>query len=120
MQDIHIFEYLDTNGDGTGTTNAIGNYATVADDFYYEATQKCSIERMIICVRDTGAFDAEDYGNGIALTNGVRILIHDDAQNQDVYLDGGIAVVNNAGWGGLCYDVDVKTWGTGDEIMLVR
>ncbi len=96
MKDILIYQYLDTNGDGTGTTNAIGNYSVTADDFYYEATRPCDIERMIVCVRDTGAFDAEDYGNGVALTNGIRVLVHDLADNTDRYLDGGQAILNNA------------------------
>lgn len=120
MLDSHLYRYLDTNGDGTGTANATGDYSVTADDFYLLAGGGEQIHRMIVSVRDTGAFDAASYGNGLALTNGVSVLVYDKNQDTEIDLLGGSNIKTNAEWGAQCYDADVKTWGTGDEMLLVR
>lgn len=79
------------------------------------------IHRMIVGIRDDGTFSAEKYGviaNG--LTNGLEIGLYNESGTQLQDLTGGINVKNNAGWGRLCYDVDVKTWGNGDQFLLAR
>lgn len=114
--------YLDTNGIGTGTKNANGDYSTVSDIFYIQppAGTQYEINRMIVEIEDTAGFQAEEYGNlGAALTNGITVR----EQNGDgtvIDLTDGIPIKTNAGWGALCYDVDLKTWGAGDEVLLVR
>lgn len=121
MRETYVFQYLDTNGDGTGTDSAVGNYASAAEDFYYEVTGSgVEIHRMIVMVRDTGAFDAADYGNSIALTNGIDVLVYDANEDTERSFVGGKKIKNNIGWGALCFDADVKTWGIGDEFLLVR
>ncbi len=114
--------FLDTNGDGTGTKNAVGNYSSTATPFYIQpaANQTFYLARMLITVRDSGAFDAEEYGNGIALTNGITVTIHHDEHGELYDLTDGEPIKSNTDWGTRCYDVDVKTWGTGDEVLLGR
>ena len=117
-----LSRYLDTAGDGTGTKNANGNYASEAEIFYCQpgATEKIAATRMLVSVEDTNGFIAEEYGNlATALTNGVTVRVSDD-NGVIVDLTDGIPVKYNAQWGALCYDVDVKTWGNGNELLVAR
>ena len=117
-----LYRYLDVNGNGTGSIEATGDYSSAATDFYIQppANTTYFINRMLVAVRDTGAFDAADYANGVALTNGISVSVTDSSDTEIVDLTDGQPIKTNAGWGALCYDVDVKTWGTGDEVLLVR
>jgi len=117
-----ISQYLDTLGTGLGTTNATGNYSSSAEIFYFEASRgETAIERMIVSIEDGQNMRAEHYGTlGGALTNGV--IVRHVRANGDVLIDftGGVPVTQNGLWGSLCYDVDVKAWGAGNELLLVR
>ncbi len=63
---------------------------------------------------------AEEYGNlGAALTNGITVRLQDSGGTV-LDLTDGLPVKTNAGWGQLCYDVDLKSWGAGNELLLVR
>jgi len=68
-------QYLSTDGDGTGTIEATGNYSVTKGYFSIQppANQVYVITRMNVIIRDT-SITAEKYG-GIAsgLTNGLRI-----------------------------------------------
>ena len=77
----HVFQLLSSVGDGTGTTDGIGDYSSSALSLKYAPTdtEKVSISRMIIKVQDTGTFDTADYGNGITLTNGIRVYVRNSA-----------------------------------------
>lgn len=114
--------YLDTNGNGTGTDSAIGDYSSVEGIFYVQPSlnQVLTLHRLIVCIQDGQGFRAERYVSlGAALSNGVALRVSND---KGIVTDvtNGNPIVNNAGWGGLCYDVDLKTWGAGDEILLAR
>lgn len=118
-----LYRYLDTNGDGTGTKNANGNYSGAVEEFYIEAQAGDSIKiaRMIVSLEDTAVMQAEEYGNfGSALTNGITIKVLDEDDNVISDLTNGVPIKTNAQWGALCYDVDKKAWGAGDELLLVR
>lgn len=120
-----ISQFLDTTGDGTGTNVATGDYSgggLGATKFKLTSTASVGydITRMIVHVEDGVGFAASKYGsiNG-GLTNGILVRIEDGA--------GGViknltptAVTTNAFWGSYCYDADVKAWGTGNELLLVR
>ena len=54
-----ISRFLDTAGDGSGTKNANGNYASAADDFYFTAKRKCEIHRLIIEIEDTKGMEPD-------------------------------------------------------------
>ncbi len=120
MLNKHIYEYLDTNGDGTGTINVNGDYSSAAEDFYYQATVTSNIARLIVIIEDSGSFTAENYGGISTLSNGMRLFLEDSDSNSEIALDGGSAIKSNAHWGGLCYDVDRKSWGAGNDFLLVR
>ncbi len=121
LADKLIFRYLDTNGDGTGTKNANGDYSGAADEFFITADSPCEIHRMVIEIEDTSGFAAAEYGNlGTNLTNGVKVSVDDHLGNELVDLVDGLNVTTNAEWARLCYDADLKTWGAGNEFLMVR
>ena len=87
----------------------VNTYSTVA-----------KIARLIVFIRDTGTFDAELYGNGVVLPNGLLVRIVDE--NDAVVLDllDGATVQSNAGWQGLCYDFSYNDIGSGDNTATIR
>lgn len=119
---LRINQYLDDNGDGTGNKNAIGNYSLGVENFYYQSTGYSTINRMIVSIEDGQNMRAEYYAalNG-PLTNGILIKIIDsDGLTELRDITDNVPIVANAQWGALCYDVDIKTWGAGNEVLLVR
>jgi len=115
-----IYRLLDTVGDGSGTTNAIGNYATVPASFKItDTTGHATIERMIVMLEDTGTFDSGAYGNGVALTNGIRVYLKDtdDAVLQEYTA---FPILTNGDWAGHCHDFNHYSYGTGNEVASIR
>lgn len=121
-QNLPLYQFLDTIGDGSGTTNAILDF-NATPDIWRIAPPAGSIyrlARLIICIEDGQGFRAGHYGSlGAALANGITVRTH-DGDNVLVPLDGSLPVKTNAQWGSLCYDVDLKEWGAGNELLLVR
>ena len=118
-----IFQYLDTVGNGTGTREATGNYSGAEEEFFIAppSGEVFWVSRLVVLVRDTSGMQAEEYANlGAALTNGIEVQVRTGASTVELDLSGGIPVKTNAGWGGLCYEASLKTWGAGDEFLLVR
>ena len=119
-----IYRYLDTVGDGTGTKNAGGagtDYSSTLTRFMIvpPATERFVLSRMITMVRDSGTFDADKYGNGLALSNGITIEKRNAAGQLLDYCDG-VPIKNNTGWAQMCHDKVIHSEGTGNEIMTVR
>ena len=119
-----ISRFLDTNGDGSGTKNANGDYSGTGlgeEIFWFDPeSQYVDIARMIVTLEDTSGFQAQEYGNlGGALTNGIQARIQDDT-GTIVDLTDSETIKTNAGWTAFCYDADVKTWGAGNELLTVR
>ena len=117
-----LYRLLDENGDGAGNTNANGDYSLAEGLFFIQPLpgEVMQISRMFIAVHDSGGMQAQEYGNlGSALANGITIRVSDDS-GVITDLTSGISVVSNAEWGVHCYDVDLKSWGAGDDLLLVR
>ena len=73
--------YLDTNGDGTGTKNANGDYSSAEGIFYLAPGENevFALSRMLISAYDTNGMQTQEYGNtAAALTNGIAIRISDN------------------------------------------
>ena len=77
------------------------------------------VHRLLVFVQDAGTFDSGSYGNGITLTNGIAVRVQN---NEGTYSDltAGLPVKINPHWKRLCYDVDISTYGQGDEAMGAR
>jgi len=117
-----IDRLLDTNGDGTGTKNANVDGSSTPQLFKIgsEEGRNLNLARMVVSIRDTGTFTASDYGAAAALTNGIQVGIFDsNGDIVDDFLDG-LNIKENSQWGRACYDVDLKTWGNGPSMLLVR
>jgi len=118
-----IYRYLDTNGNGTGVSNAAVDHSSAVQQYYIapDPGEVFHIARMIVSIEDTSGMTAQEYGNlGSALTNGVEIKKMKGASLPLIDLSAGVPIQTNAQWGALCYDVDLKTWGVGDELLVVR
>ncbi len=117
-----FFRYLDTVGDGSGVKNTNLDHSSV-QGIYRIAPPAASVfrvTRMIISLEDATGFSTAEYGNlGIALANGIGVRIHDGTSTVLDLMDG-IPVKTNGAWGRLCYDVNLSTFGTGNEMLLVR
>ena len=111
-----INEYL---SNGT-TDNAIGDYST-PDRFEFVSgeTDTVNVERMIVSVGSSATMKSETYGKLAALTVGVQVQIlnADGTLKQNLTAN---PIKSNAQWGAYCYDVDVKSWGNGAELLVVR
>ena len=111
-----ISEYL-SNG---ATIHAIGNYAGAVEQFTYRPTRRIEVHRLIIYIQDTGNFSVSTYGNGVILTNGIRVVVRDANDALLGALDGGEPIKSNADWSSLCYDINYLSFGTGDNALAVR
>ncbi len=117
-----IYQFLDTDGDGTGSINVVGDYEDTAEIFFIgppPANEYWHIERMVVQVSDAGALDAGKYGNNVELTNGITVRKQDDSGTV-IELTGGKPIITNADWGGVCYDVASVGFGQGDNYLGVR
>lgn len=113
----------DTVGDGSGDIAAIGNYAGAAEEFILSVPAPFSgyeVHRLIISIEDAGGMQAQEYGNiGAALTNGITVQMKRGSSVQ-IDLTTGLPVKTNAQWGVYCYDVEVKGWGSGNDLLVCR
>lgn len=117
-----IYRFLDTNGDGTGDKNANGDYSVTEGIFYIKPPvgEVYEIHRIIASIEDTAGMQAQEFGNlGAPLTNGLVLRLSDDTGVLADITDG-LPVKTNAQFGQISYDVELKTWGSGNELLLVR
>ena len=123
---VPFVQELSTTGVyGTGTTAIIGDYSSTAETFELKGptgvADQTVCKRVIVYIRDgaTPGFSASTYGAGTALTNGLTLAVTDSANNVVVPLTPD-PILTNTHWGKVSYDVDVKQWGIGDEVLLCR
>ena len=113
--------HLDTNGDGTGNKNANGNYSAVETRFTRApgAGKILRIHKLIVAIEDSLGFSTSKYGNIAALTAGIGVEITGDNRDTIDLLDG-LQIKSNGDWAHNSFDVTLKEWGTGDELLVVR
>jgi len=94
-----IARYLDTNGDGTGTKNAIGNYA-VQQIFSIKppAGETYVLDAMLISIAADADLKRDKYGKNAVLVNGIEVRKQDNGGTLCDYTDG-IPVIVNQDWG---------------------
>lgn len=117
-------QFLSTDGLGGGTSNFIGDYSIVPVTAYAVGPEGGTfvVHRMLVQVYGTKTFQAQEYGNtGLALSKGIEIKVYTkDGAELISDLTGGKPILTNAEWGRQCYDVDVKAWGSGNEMLVAR
>jgi hypothetical protein len=118
----HIFRYLDTNGNGTGTKNAIGDYSS-GQGFYITPQivgQQYSLSRVVVYIEDdNNSFTLATYGGASALSSGIvpRVVLRDGTTTD---LTDGLPVKNNSGWAELCYDFTMTSYPAGNNFFHAR
>lgn len=121
----YISRILDTDGDGTGTKIATGNYADGGSGltiFKIEpaAGEVFRLSRILIHYADTGPVNNGDvYGNGITLTNGITVTLT-DAFGTDVSLTNDTPIMTNNEWGRFCYDINITDFSSGSNYYQAR
>ena len=118
-----VYRLLDTNGDGTGTKNAVGDYASVSTPFYFQDTTKnVHINRLLVQIEDSGAFATDGYGAiaGGTVTNGVLIGIFNAAGELLNDLTDGISIKSNNDWARVCFDMKLENWASGNGAIHAR
>ncbi|MEE9533202.1 MAG: hypothetical protein V3W06_02190 [Acidimicrobiia bacterium] len=119
---LHPRHRIDAQLSAGSVTDAIGDYSSTPTRFIWTPLEgrTAHIYRLLVFVQDTGAFDAAKYGNNITLTNGIALTVRNvdgDATVHD-YTPG--RIFTSGDWAARAFDADVKTWGVGDEILVVR
>lgn len=117
-----IYRFLDVNGDGTGTKEALGDYSGMAQEIFYiqpPVNTTFVLSRMIVQIEDNGGFDSGLYGNSITLTNGIVVRVSDDMSVLTALTDT-IPILTNSDWAAYCYDVALSEYGTGNNYAHVR
>lgn len=118
----YLGRYLDTNGDGSGSRDATGNYSVTPEIFYIQppSSQVYRIHRMIPSLVDANGLIADEYGNlGAPLTNGIQVRIQDDSGTL-IDLTDTLPVQTNGDWAHLCHDVNLFDWGSGNDHVTAR
>lgn len=79
---IPFVSYLDTNGDGTGSINANGDYSTTPETFFIQPleTEIIILHEFRIIIADDAVFSILGYGSRTELTNGIVIKVTNDSQ----------------------------------------
>lgn len=123
-----VYEYLTPAGVATvpgagpplyvgANWNANGNYAAVT---YFEKGPAAGItwriERLLVYIEDGGAIQANGYGAGAALANGILVQVRDN--DGLVYdLTNTVRIYQSRHWQRLCYDFTLAP-GTGGTLSL--
>ena len=121
----NFIRFADTNGDGTGDANAIGDYSSTVTDFLIShpasAPTNLFINRLIVHIEDTNNWSADNYGNlSGPLTNGISILKLDGNLQVSQTVTEADPIKSNAHWGKFCYDVNLVSFGSGNDFFQVR
>lgn len=117
-----LSQFASTNGDGTGTTNAVGDYSSAATKFTVETQPDqrfLVLRRMVVTIEDVGAPDSGSYGNNITLANGVEVNVY-SADDTLAYTLTPDPVLTNANWATYCHDLTDHSFGTGNDTVTVR
>lgn len=120
-----FFRMADTNGDGTGTKNIIGDMSSgdgVPVMLTAKADERLDVYRMLVFIEDSANPSADVYGNlASALSHGINIYKTNasDVKVQDI-TDPDTPIVSNATWSIYNYDVTPVDFGAGNDGVVVR
>lgn len=108
----YINRFLENNNDRDMTNN----YSSNITDFNFVSSNKCKIYRMLVYIEDNSSMKYEDFGSiSNGLINGLRVYYKETSSSNKVYIDGGYPIKTNSDFSKVCYDVDIKISGTGNN-----
>lgn len=91
-----------------------------ADGQHDRDERNLKIERMIVFIECADKWDADGFGAGDALINGVNISVYDVDDIVHLDLCDGQDIKTNAGWASKCFDVDYISFGKGNNFLSAR
>jgi len=114
-----IYKFLDTNGDGTGSINMAIDASVTPSTYYIQppAGEVWRIARWMLYVQDAKGFDVDKWGNGIVLTNGIVPRIKQGGVITNMLQ---VPIYNSGDVAQVAYDLELKTFGTADDILVAR
>ena len=78
-----------------------------------------AIGRLIVSYTDNGAMGTGQYGSGTALSNGIELEVQRDGVEHNL-LTNSHPVQANMDWARYCYDTSPLSFGSGDNMIVVR
>ena len=116
-----LVRYLDTNGDGTGTNNAVADYSATSAEFFIQAPpgESFIIYRMIISLANGNMRPDQYGGSGGALSNGIAVRMQSSRGVLDL-LDG-VPITTNGDWNFIAHDRILDEYGSAtSQTLTVR
>lgn len=110
--DLALRRFLDTNGNGTGTKNATGNYSAAPTPFYIQpnADQRFAIYELLVQNSDAGQYGQSVYAAfATALTNGLLMRVKQSGSVVFDLLDG-VPIKTNDHFVHVSHDYTLVTW----------
>ena len=120
---VFIGEYLDTNGNQTGTYDAIGDYSAGVDFYIQPPSDKVyRITRLLISLGDTTINNADQYGGIAQLNNGTQFITKINGTESFIDGDRGSTFISNGYFQMLMYDFncDFASLGSGEDFCTGR
>jgi len=114
-----VSKLISSDGNGGGVSDLVGNYSAGSTDFYITANpgKVLYLARVNINVQDGGSIDSNSYGNGVLLTNGVKLIESIGGVENQL----GIPIITNSDYSLLAgVDINPLTFGSGDSYLAVR
>ena len=115
-----VNQLASSNGDGTGTTNLVGDYssAPLVASITAGVDKVVVVQRVIVSIEDAGSIDSGSYGNAIELTNGITISYYQaETLVASLTCD---PITTNAQWAAHCHDVTIHDFGAGNSLLTAR
>lgn len=108
----NLFQFLSTNGDETGTIDAIGDYSSGITDFFIAPPtgELYILNRMLVCIQCTGLLATRKYGDQAELTNGIKLCMYNGKMQTNNELSA-VPIKSHDDWAGLCFDAVAPSYG---------
>jgi len=106
----NLYQFLDTDGDESGTINAVGDYSSEAEDFFIQPPSGYiyEISRLIVNIQSDSVIASGKYGSVAALTNGVKAIVSLDGVETQINKE---AIKSHDDWAGICHDSVALNYG---------
>jgi hypothetical protein len=110
---------VSSNGDGTGTVHATGNYSVTPLKLKITPPEGkvYRIHSLMLVVEDNGGFNSGYYGNGIVVTNGISIKLRDELDNVVSDFTNGEPIKTTGLMAHFFDRLEYINYGTGDEVV---